>query len=537
MNKESNGDSSLFNQMLSELEKATRSWWDITVILYTYLVKGLEFISVREAEFIRDYGDKEYSDKYIYTDAYKTFVKILSVSEDRYEISPSQMTEVIQEFKKIRAILGKDYNHLTVLSSIYSFLLCLDSYAGDWLDKIWDEKEVGPLNCNTELGFALYLRGNRMLTSAAKDCGFYDQNLQISFRAALPHLIFWQIRTNLRGVVIPLPSAPFFKGAINQKAQDGSLDISLRIAVLPLDCALSGSTEKSVQPYLKLHNRTNSSIYWEYAPDGQDRITAKLMKDLEAALKWNPHIIMFPEYSIGKEQLRKIEEYVLENKKTLIKKNLKFIIAGTTWETVEKEDGSFEYDNICHVIALTNTWKSYKAEEYCEYVGEAKNRDGSSLFTRVETLTHPAKELTTPYLQNIGYVQIPICRDVINSEGQQSIAGIVADRLSPTLILVPAWSPSHDRFIKPLDRFVGLYYSCVVLCNSCTAALGTRIGLAGVPQRYQAIHDMYMKHIPSECGVCRENCTSRDESCVFLANITNRANHTRDSIDFSFSRV
>ena len=61
MNKESNGDSSLFNQMLSELEKATRSWWDITVILYTYLVKGLEFISVREAEFIRDYGDKEYS--------------------------------------------------------------------------------------------------------------------------------------------------------------------------------------------------------------------------------------------------------------------------------------------------------------------------------------------------------------------------------------------------------------------------------------------------------------------------------------------
>lgn len=536
MDKKVNSYNNLCDQMIAEMEAATCSWWDITVIAYAHLEKGLEAISVREAEFIRNYGEKEYSDRWIYSEAYKRFKKILSASPKRYDLVYSDKASVIQEFKKIRTILSAAYDHLTFLSCIYSFLKCIDLSVDDWIG-VWDEKEVGPLNGNIDYGFALYLRGEKMLTSAAKECSFYNQDLQMSFRTTLPHLIFWPVNTDLRGILIPLPTAPFFKETFNREARNSSLDVTLRIAVLPVDCTLTGSANNNVQPFLRMHKRTESSVYWEYVPEGQERITAKVMRDLENVINWDPHIIIFPEYCIGEKQLVAIKEYLLENKKTLSTKNLKFIVAGTTYETVENENGSFEHDNVCHVITPSCTWRSYKAEEYCDVIGEVKNKNELKDFTNVEILSHPAKELVIPYIKNVGYVQIPICRDVINSENTESVTGLVAERISPTLILVPAWSKSHDRFIKPLDRFVGLYYSCAVLCNSCTAAQDTRIGFVGVPQRYQTIHDMYMKEVTIERDVCRENCANRNESCIFMAKITNKANHTRDSIVFSFSRV
>ena len=154
----------------------------------------------------------------------------------------------------------------------------------------------------------------------------------------------------------------------------------------------------------------------------------------------------------------------------------------------------------------------------------------------IETLSHPAREITIPYIQSIGYVYIPICRDVINSERDDSITGKIANYIKPALIIVPAFSTSHDRFIKPLDRFVRIHRSCVVLCNCCSCAKGEYVGLVGVPQQGQDVHDIKMNARPMMRGECAGTCASDKKNCVFYANITNEVSHTNDTLRFSLSQ-
>ena len=461
---------------------------------------------------------------------------ILETSHDNPYLRPTQKEFIIQEFKNTRTILGDHYNHLVFLSSVYSFLFCADSLVDVWLEK-WDEKKVGPLNKNIEFGYALYLHGTSMLATAAKECEFPEQDVQINFSTSLSHLIFWPVDSIVHGVHIPQPAAPFFKWTLSDLRDTVALAISLRIAVLPLDCALFDSNTmrgNDTQPFIRMRNRGDSSIYWEYLPEGQTRITKKVISFLEAALERDPHIIVFPEYCIGPEQLEAIKNYIANHKTILNMKNLKFIVAGTTWTTVVKTDDIIEHDNICHVLSSCDCWRSYKEAEYC---GVEWNELGLRYFNKVETLSNPAKELAIPYIQNVGFVQIPICRDVINSENADSITGIIAQRVAPALILVPACSPSHDRFISPLTRFARIHHSCAILCNCCSAAAGTHVGLVGVPQKTQQIHDIFMASKACERGLCSEKCVLEDCRCIFMAEITNRVNYTRDSIDFSISRI
>lgn len=549
MNQKENSDSSLYDAIMKGMESTNCSLWDITVLLYSSLINDLNTIDVHQSAFIRDYcdKDKERVDEWLISDSYKNFITTLkSPFQGNSNLRPSQKDEIIKQFKNFRTALGEAYNHLMFLSAIYTFLVCVDSQVDDWLT-LWDQKEIGRLNANPDLGFSLYLRGTSMLKSAAEICEFATPDVQMNFSVTLKHLIFWPVNTNACGIHVPLPAAPFFKDDTGRLLKESEQGTPMRIAIIPFDCALfdcDGTGRATPPPFLSWKKRSESSGYWEYLPDAQERVTKKVIVLLDAALEQNPHIIIFPEYCIGPGQLKAIRDYITHRKEELRIKNLKFIVAGTTWETSTGENGATEFDNICHVISTCGIWKSYKAAEYCEvesysyqYGEEDEQKVEFKGFTMVETLSHPAKELVAPYIQNVGYVQLPICRDIINSENIESIASIVAQRLIPAFVLVPAWSRSHDRFVNPLDRIVRIHRSCAILCNCCSAVLGNYVGLVGVPQKKQSPHDISMNKLECSRGACVENCTFESNRCVFLAIITNQASHTKDSIIFSLSRI
>ena len=67
MNTKANENSSLFDKYIMDMENASRSLWDIIVLLFSNLVNDLNAISVHQSEFIRDYCDKKQTKTSKYT--------------------------------------------------------------------------------------------------------------------------------------------------------------------------------------------------------------------------------------------------------------------------------------------------------------------------------------------------------------------------------------------------------------------------------------------------------------------------------------
>ena len=187
--------------------------------------------------------------------------------------------------------------------------------------------------------------------------------------------------------------------------------------------------------------------------DDYDLKYGKIAVDLlDAAIKNNCHIVVFPEYVISKGILDLLIKHLKEiHNSGNTSGNLLFVCAGTRWDESSNNIGTL-IDANGTVLA-----EQYKSVPYRNKI------DGIEY---VEDLKKPGKRIDLLDFKGFGRVQFSICRDVCSTD-INSNHSVIFNLFHPDLVLIPAWSGSLTRGFGAAFEYMGRLGAVSILGNCC----------------------------------------------------------------------
>ena len=273
----------------------------------------------------------------------------------------------------------------------------------------------------------------------------------------------------------------------------------------------------------------NGPFYVEYMDD--DEGVCRVIALLELAIMSEANIVLFPEFIMSEAMLNAVKNYLqmLKNEK---KKQLLLVLAGTNYQIYDRNKGN----NVLHILNSAGyelgCYYKYspflqQSEEYFHGtdLSSKKGRSQTAVqddiqkrkfLKNCEILSDPGKECTLIDVEVIGRILPAICRDVVDGIYTENLATL----FMPSLLLVPAWSPSVASFDSRFSILADTLHTTSLLCNCCNAVKGQEGRVIG-KLMYPSKQDSHMQSIPLEImrsPDCARSCKDKG-GCMRLIDI------------------
>lgn len=423
------------DKYLTELEKS-ETIFDMAAICYDILTQELD----NPAGFI-----SEYVDEYVGEEKVESNPNIALLTEfaddvaDLIEDYPKstfkeKKQRVLDKMQKIElAAFGR--RNENVLSVVFSLLSVIDSVVPMWNPIQW--KDPKPLNKGDSLEkYIVYPIGKCIHEELIQKIG-RERKTVPGIDENLSNLIILDRKKFPRKAELP-------KLSYLERKSDGEKVIKIAIIA-----GIDG------QHFIVKHT-VGSKERIEYVEGWQEQIGKMIYKKMYRAIENGAEFIVLPEFCTSNEILSMIKTKLREWKmNSSLQSKLIAVFPGSTW-TDENDNVQFLLDANGNDIG-----------QYYKTVPFRKRKRGkkSNGYEITEALEHPGYRCTFLYVNGLGYVLPATCRDVIDG----AYTDYYVEKLTPTLLLIPAWSSSGGSFEKPLKQYAADYFTNSVFCNGCGA--------------------------------------------------------------------
>jgi len=273
----------------------------------------------------------------------------------------------------------------------------------------------------------------------------------------------------------------------------------------------------------------DGNFYVEYSGEEEQAHKQKLLDLLKSAVEQGANIILFPEFIMSPAMEDALQNH-LRSMDDASQKQLLAVFAGTGYHWDGKTgnnilqifDGGGVRIGCCY---KRSSFLKRQAETFhgaALSAGKDKAPDGYAprrYLECCEMLSDPGKECRLLDIDGIGRVMPAICRDVVDGGD----TAVLAEQFLPSLLAVPAWSPSVHAF---QTRFTGLaetIHTASLLCNCCNAVKDrktsdsgeTVTGLFCMPKKTDGYMQAESLLIRRPAG-CAETCGDRGGCVVML---------------------
>lgn len=393
----------------------------------------------------------------------------------RYSYVLDKILLLIKDIK-LKKYMNEKMNKLTV---IYCLISAIDATAVQWEMK-WKSSTFGPLNKNKSR-YKLYYNMHRVIHAE------YIDNIN---RSRVESSDFFEQFENFRfldtqrWISNNIPTIKFIPLRRNNGEKWENVK-KLKIAVIPVSCNKN----------FEFVSADGSGVKVDYSKNDQDIVSDTVLTAMEKAIKEKCNIIVLPEYVSSPNVKRIIKSKLQENDQ---KDNLLLIFAGTTWTNRNN-----------NVIQILDPWGD-EIGKYYKYSPFTRKKRGRHGYEVHEALNDPGKVCDIFAVENIGVFVPAICRDAIDGEYTELLLRI----FHPAFVVISAWSPSVQTFIKREKEFANRYFVNSIMANACSAvASGNRnIGNGCIVARKGTIADSKEEYI------CRMNCEADcdEQQCVYI---------------------
>ena len=280
----------------------------------------------------------------------------------------------------------------------------------------------------------------------------------------------------------------------------------------------------------------DGNFYVDYSEEDEQELTQYMLSLLKSAVQQGANLITFPEFIMSPHMMQALQTH-LRHMDRAYQEQLLAVFAGTCYHW----DGKMG-DNVLHIFTGSgiNIGNCYKRSAFLKRHREMfhgavlsagkDTPDGDSprrYLECCELLSHPGKECCFLDIDGIGRVMPAVCRDIIDGGN----TAVLAEQFLPSLLVVPAWSPSVHAF---QTRFTGLaetVHTASLLCNCCNAVKdvktldshGTMTGVFCLPKKTDGYMQTEQLPIRRPFG-CSGNCKEQN-GCVVMV-----------EVDFSFGQ-
>ena len=277
----------------------------------------------------------------------------------------------------------------------------------------------------------------------------------------------------------------------------------------------------------------NGNFYVDYSNEGEQEYIQHMITLLKSAVQQGANIITFPEFIMSPHMKQELQKH-LRGMHRAHQEQVLAVFAGTCYHWDGKNG-----NNILHIFSGNgeNIGCCYKRSSFLKrrvekfhgaILSPGKDKsDGSDedaphrYLDCCELLSDPGKESCFLDIDGIGRVMSAVCRDIIDGGN----TAVLAEQFLPSLLVVPAWSPSVHTF---QTRFTGLaetIHTASLLCNCCNAikdaetpdSCGTTTGLFCIPKKvdgYMQTESFPIRRPPGCVGTCKAR-----SGCVVMIEI------------------
>lgn len=243
----------------------------------------------------------------------------------------------------------------------------------------------------------------------------------------------------------------------------------------------------------------DGNFYVDYSSEDEQKNIQYMIALLESAIQQGANIITFPEFIMSPCMKQALQNHLC-GMDYAYQKQLLAVFAGTCYHWDGKTG-----NNILHMFTGSgiNIGRCYKRSSFLKRHEEmfhgailSAGKDKPDVpdenaphryLDCCELLSDPGKECWFLDIDGVGRVMPAVCRDIIDGGN----TAVLAEQFLPSLLVVPAWSPSVHAF---QTRFIGLaetIHTVSLLCNCCNAVKdvksldnrGTMTGLLCMPKK------------------------------------------------------
>lgn len=384
------------------------------------------------------------------------------------------------ECLELEKYLDEEKNRLTV---IYGILAAVDASAMEW-KMHWMQATLGPLDLHGKTGYRVYFSPRDTVHTQFVDGVKRKRVGPSNFFECFSSFRFVDADKWKENIEVPEVKLMRIPHQMAKKFHDEG---KLKIAVIPAPR----------QRNFRFVPEKGSGVRVEYFPEQQE--SGNICSSVENVIRQGAHIVVLPEYETSPAIYESLGKRLRELKCELrCSSDFLLLFAGSTWT----EDNN----NVMRILDAEGN----PLGEYYKYSPYSDWDEENHCFRQYEALAEPGKRCDLIAVEGVGMILPAICRDAIDGEYTEELAGM----LLPVLVVIAAWSPSVASFEPRQQEYASKYFVSTVMCNACSAVdvKKDKIGNGSIVTKTGTIAGCELKPILRKD--CDDNC--ENGTCAYF---------------------